>query len=738
MSNPIHQQITGDGNIVSGGSLVVEKLVQIFNLPQQPSKVPWHPPRAAVRFFGREEESARLANLLIDRRRLALVGPGGIGKTALAAKIVATVATNPEGASLFNRGIYCHDYYNSPEHTAALSGIIGQAGLRDVGDLDRAATVQRTLDHPDVLLYIEGAEKAENLYNLLILCSQAYVLLTTRDANKIFDLTLREVPPLAPEAALDLLSYHAQPSVLPVNKLAVSSWRTLAERLGFHPLALRLAGVWLLKRQQSPQEFIRLLDEDADLVWDKTRETKQNIHILLWQSAQAVSASNPLALEAWYALSLHSHAPVSLTALHIVLGRESAAVENLCQVLQDHSLAEPCLFPGEQNGEMERGWRLTHALLGQWGKAHLYSADASSADSKQGESPTCRAALSSAESDSSKASCCIASVVRDAIITALVDCWSRDLVVCNGGSSMPGGYPRYMASWPHWDAIIRILVNEQKSETVRASWFRKQVGLAHLRMGGVRKAEAVLRECWHIDLKRFGATDSTTLDTANNLAQVLQEAGKLKEAEALHRETLLARENTLGKSHSDTIASMSNLAYCLNACGKFVEARRFLDEVIRQYEAQGIEDDASMSALNNFACWMSWNNDVVGAETLHRKVLNWRKRALGPYNANTLKSTLNLGYVLRLLNRMDEAESLYREALQGLEWKYGPKHPDTLTCINNLAWLLAMKGKWKDALPWAQRAVKDALETLGNSHEATQQFVRTLGAIQDHLGPEGF
>ena len=55
--------------------------------------------------------------------------------------------------------------------------------------------------------------------------------------------------------------------------------------------------------------------------------------------------------------------------------------------------------------------------------------------------------------------------------------------------------------------------------------------------------------------------------TANNLACVLWDQGKLEEAKAMYERALAGQERALGADHPDTLQTVNNLADLLNDTG---------------------------------------------------------------------------------------------------------------------------------------------------------------------------
>jgi primosomal replication protein N len=157
----------------------------------------------------------------------------------------------------------------------------------------------------------------------------------------------------------------------------------------------------------------------------------------------------------------------------------------------------------------------------------------------------------------------------------------------------------------------------------------------------------------------------STLDSMNNLANVLDSQGKYEEAEAMHQQTLQLKEKVLGKEHPSTPESINNLALVLNHQGKYKEA-----EVMHRQTLQMIEKVLSKEHPSTVA-----RINII----------------------NTLASINNLASVLYKQGKHKEAEVMYQLMLQLQEKVLGKEHPSTLASMNNLAAVLGSLGKYKGA-----------------------------------------
>jgi RecA-family ATPase len=87
---------------------------QIINITQmvQPYRPPLQRPARANHFQDRREELARLLSDLQPGAVITISGPGGMGKTALAAQAVWQLAPEQEPPARFPDGIFFHSFYN--------------------------------------------------------------------------------------------------------------------------------------------------------------------------------------------------------------------------------------------------------------------------------------------------------------------------------------------------------------------------------------------------------------------------------------------------------------------------------------------------------------------------------------------------------------------------------------------------------------------------------------------------
>jgi predicted ATPase/DNA-binding CsgD family transcriptional regulator len=160
-----------------------------------------HLPEEPNTFVGRERELVELHQLLYRTRALTLCGPGGIGKTRLALRLLASAAAE------FPDGIWFVELADLPQHDlqqadlvvsriAAVIGITEEAGrplLETLGDALRSRRLLLALDNCEHLL----DACAQVGRHLLASAPGLRLLATSREPLSVAAETIWRVPPLS-------------------------------------------------------------------------------------------------------------------------------------------------------------------------------------------------------------------------------------------------------------------------------------------------------------------------------------------------------------------------------------------------------------------------------------------------------------------------------------------------------------------------------------------------------------
>jgi predicted ATPase/DNA-binding CsgD family transcriptional regulator len=218
-----------------------------------------HPGNLPVRvttFVGREAELEALRGLLVERRLLTIVGPGGIGKTRLALELAAS-GTYRDGAWFVDLAPLSSGERVWDVTAAAL-------GVRESATEPLADTVLRHLARRESLILFDNCEHvveavAATVEAMLGRCVNVRVVATSREPLSVYGETAWRTPPLRQEDAVVLFNERAR---LVAPSAAVGNGHVIADvvgRLDRLPLAIELAAARV--RVLSPTRILELLDD---------------------------------------------------------------------------------------------------------------------------------------------------------------------------------------------------------------------------------------------------------------------------------------------------------------------------------------------------------------------------------------------------------------------------------------------------------------------------------------------
>jgi predicted ATPase/DNA-binding winged helix-turn-helix (wHTH) protein len=170
-------------------------------------------PIAASALIGREAAVQDLRDLLSAYRVVTLTGPGGIGKTVLAAEVARRLFPTLESNVLFVELVSLSDPGLVP------SAVVSVLGLQLGGDEISPESVARAIGSQKILLVLDNCEHVVNeaarlAETVIRLCPRASILTTSREALRIEGEFVYHVPPLdvpsqQQEEAGDVLEHSA-------------------------------------------------------------------------------------------------------------------------------------------------------------------------------------------------------------------------------------------------------------------------------------------------------------------------------------------------------------------------------------------------------------------------------------------------------------------------------------------------------------------------------------------------
>ena len=239
-------------------------------------------------FFGRAAELEQLLNSLQPGCLVAVSGPPGIGKSALVTETLWQLAPNDSPPQIFPDGIIYYSFHDQPRTDITLEHIALTFGESlKPSPVDAA---ERALANRQALLVLDQADLADNLQGLLTICGNCGVLVISRQKQEIKAEQIA-LDPLPPDEGIQLLQAWGgwQAKDEPSN-------RKICELVGGLPLAIRLAGQYMLKQSTSSTQYLAWLKKTLTANKAAAQQQQESISLLLEHSLSQVSETARRAL----------------------------------------------------------------------------------------------------------------------------------------------------------------------------------------------------------------------------------------------------------------------------------------------------------------------------------------------------------------------------------------------------------------------------------------------------------
>jgi tetratricopeptide (TPR) repeat protein len=250
----------------------------------QPLRTPLQRPSRAEHFSGREKELADLLDDLQPGNVITLTGPGGIGKTALAAEAIWTLAPGDDPPERFPDGILFHSFYNRPQADLALEKIALAYGEEPRPRPKDAA--RRALAGRRALLVLDGAENADGLSSILEVRDHCCVLITSR-SRRDAPAERQDMRPLPLAQGVRLLQAWAGE-----RAQATDATKQIYQMVGGLPLALRLVGRYLDETEENAEEYMTWLEHTPLEALDQGERRQESLPLLVERSLGQVSEAS--------------------------------------------------------------------------------------------------------------------------------------------------------------------------------------------------------------------------------------------------------------------------------------------------------------------------------------------------------------------------------------------------------------------------------------------------------------
>lgn len=244
--------------------------------------------------------------------------------------------------------------------------------------------------------------------------------------------------------------------------------------------------------------------------------------------------------------------------------------------------------------------------------------------------------------------------------------------------------------------------------------------LALLNDGQYGESEELLVQLLQVEVDLLGDEHPDTLKCMYILGSVYWNQGRLIESESLNLQLLQARKRVLGNEHPDTLKTMSNLASTYWSQRRLKEAE-ILDLQVMEIRERvfGKEDPHTLSSMHSVASTYSRQGRWSEAEELFLQLLDVQKRVMGNEHPDTLNTMNNLTSTYRYQHRWEDAENMAIRLIEMSKRICGDEHPDTLTAKSNLSSTYFMQNLFEEAEKLQVETMEASKKVVGDKHPLT-------------------
>ena len=188
---------------------------------------------------------------------------------------------------------------------------------------------------------------------------------------------------------------------------------------------------------------------------------------------------------------------------------------------------------------------------------------------------------------------------------------------------------------------------------------------------------------WPVPTEKF---DDRQAGQIARFSMVFAECGHVQDAERLQRRAKEFFCELLGVGHPVSRLLQLGLSRTYWVLGRSAEAARLQETVLEVCrKSMGPKAHETLSMQDMLGTSLSQQGKFKEALALHRAALGGMKEVLGDYHPDTLKCTVNLAGVQSKYFEYEKAKTLLEHAFESMSRELGPNHPDTLIAEENFA-----------------------------------------------------
>lgn len=204
---------------------------------------------------------------------------------------------------------------------------------------------------------------------------------------------------------------------------------------------------------------------------------------------------------------------------------------------------------------------------------------------------------------------------------------------------------------------------EHRADGLHVARTLHSLGIFIREAGLTDEAEGLLRRALATRRAKLGDDDLDVARTLHSLGVCTYNAGRAEEAEKLLRGALSTREKMLGDDHPEVAHTLFFVGRCAHNAGRMKEAQRCLRRALGIYDEKLLSHNREVAdTLYALGVWGLEDGRVEEAESFFQRALTIREEQLGGRHLEVAYTLHALGACAYSAGRPEDAEEMFRRA----------------------------------------------------------------------------
>ena len=277
--------------------------------------------------------------------------------------------------------------------------------------------------------------------------------------------------------------------------------------------------------------------------------------------------------------------------------------------------------------------------------------------------------------------------------------------------------------------------HDEHTNVLNTAQTLNSLGLLYRQQARYEEAEMIHQDALALREQVLGQNDAKTMESLHNLAMIYGDLGRYQQAVHFFSRVLTIEEEAKGPNHTDVADTLNELGLTYAQQGRIAEAEIAARRALTIYEQARDADHPDLTyPLDTLGTLAEQQSDYQQAEAFYERALEICLVAFGEEHPETAHSRYRLAGLAVSRGEYQDAENLYQQVLNIYEQKLGSNHPDVALILNDQALLATKQKQYKKAESLYERALDIYESVLGKEHPDVASVLNNLGELARMTG----